>query len=464
MQEIQKITRALGDARDTDVQIAFLTKLMKKREAGLQNKNPEIGSPLWLKSDVEMILVLQLQKKRLKLQTAVVSDLEKLETSGIIDDMRTFFHIPIKGIKRTRKKSPPYGIPPVAAARISRRLNSLVSYEQWVHNPAAVAEHHAMRIAAKKLRYTMEVYAPLYRFGLKKYLVRIKKIQAILGDLHDCDVWIDMVMIMLMKERSRFPVKDSAKNMQTSRVKGYEHFLSERQKERKRLYRMYVRYWESLGRSGIWDDLRRALTEGRKRKFRFLTSPSDEAVRSSVSSLAKQYPKGTLHCRTVTALALTIFDDLADLHRMDAHDRFLLECACTLHDIGWKYGHKGHAKRSAEMILSDEHLLLDVIDRGIIGLVSRAHRGTIRFESEGMFSLLSPQEREHAMMLASMIRIADSLDYLHKGSIESVHCTLRPADIIIEATAKQDVSAEMERACQNSALFSRVFNRNLVIR
>jgi exopolyphosphatase/pppGpp-phosphohydrolase len=166
----------------------------------------------------------------------------------------------------------------------------------------------------------------------------------------------------------------------------------------------------------------------------------------------------------VTALALTIFDDLADLHRMDAHDRFLLECACTLHDIGWKYGHKGHAKRSAEMILSDEHLLLDVIDRGIIGLVSRAHRGTIRFESEGMFSLLSPQEREHAMMLASMIRIADSLDYLHKGSIESVHCTLRPADIIIEATAKQDVSAEMERARQNSALFSRVFNRNLVIR
>lgn len=464
MQEIQKITRALGDARDTDVQIAFITRLIKKREAGLQNKNPEIGSPLWLKSDVEMILILQLQKKRSKLQTAVVSDLEKLETSGIIDEMRTFFHSQTKGVKRTRNKSPPYGIPPMAAARISRRLNSLLSYEQWVHNPAAVAEHHAMRIAAKKLRYTVEVYAPLYRFGLKKYLFRIKKIQAILGDLHDCDVWIDIVMVMLMKERSRFPVKDSAKNKQTSRVAGYEHFLSERQKERKRLYRIYVRYWESLGRSGIWDDLRRALTEGRKRKFRFLTSPSEEAVRVSVSSLANHFPKGTMHYRSVTALALTIFDDLADLHHMDAHNRFLLECACTLHDIGWKYGHKGHAKRSAEMILSDEHLLLDVIDRGIIGLVSRAHRGKIRFESEGMFSLLSPQERDSVMMLASMIRIADGLDYLHQGSIESVHCTLRPDAIVIEISARQDASAEMERARLKSDLFSRVFNRNLVIR
>jgi CHAD domain-containing protein len=464
MQEIQMITRALGDARDTDVQIAFITKLIKQREAGLQNKNPEIGSPLWLKSDVEMILVLQLQKKRSNLQTAVVSDLEKLETTGIIDEMRTFFHTQIKEVKRSRNKSPLHGIPPMAADRISRRLNSLVSYEQWVHNPAAVAEHHAMRIAAKKLRYTMEVYAPLYRFGLKKYLVRIKRIQAILGDLHDCDVWIDIVMVMLMKERSRFPVKDSAKNKQTSRVAGYEHFLSERQKERKRLYRIYVRYWESLGRSGIWDDLRQALTEGRKRKFSFLRSSFEEAVRVSVSSLANQFPKGTMHCRSVTALALTIFDDLADLHRMDAHDRFLLECACTLHDIGWKYGHKGHAKKSAEMILSDEHLLFDILDRGIIAMVSRAHRGKVRFESNGIFSLLRSDERVNVMALASIIRIADGLDYLHKGSIESVHCTPGPDMILIEVSSNQNASAEMERARLKSELFSQVFNRNMVIR
>ncbi len=83
-----------------------------------------------------------------------------------------------------------------------RRLAALMQYERWVYNPDAVAEHHAMRIAAKKLRYTMEVYAPLYRRNLKKPLVRVKKIQEILGDLHDCDVWIDTVMAMLLTERS----------------------------------------------------------------------------------------------------------------------------------------------------------------------------------------------------------------------------------------------------------------------
>jgi hypothetical protein len=288
--------------------------------------------------------------------------------------------------------------------------------------------------------------------------------QAILGDLHDCDVWIDMTKVMLEKERSTFPTKDSVRNTHIRKMNGFEHFLSERQKERKRLYRTFVRYWESLGRPGIWDDLRRALVEGRKQKFRFSPLPSEEAIRSSLSFLTNLVPEGTTHSHSVMAISLSLFDDLKDLHRMEEHDRFLLECACILHEIGRKYGHKGHSKKSAEMILSDEHLLFDILDRGIIAMVSRAHRGKVRFESNGIFSLLRSDERVNVMALASIIRIADGLDYLHKGSIESVHCTPGPDRILIEVSSSQDASAEMERARLKSELFSQVFNRNLVIR
>ena len=41
MEEIRKVTRALGEARDTDVQIAFLTKLIKKRDARKHADEPE---------------------------------------------------------------------------------------------------------------------------------------------------------------------------------------------------------------------------------------------------------------------------------------------------------------------------------------------------------------------------------------------------------------------------------------
>ncbi len=115
------------------------------------------------------------------------------------------------------------------------------------------------------------------------------------------------------------------------------------------------------------------------------------------------------------------------------------------------------------MIVSDENLLLDVIDRGIIALVSRAHRGKVHPESNGMFSLLSSKERNSVMMLASLIRIADGLDYSHNGAIGSVHCTMHADEVILEISAIRDASAEIKRAQQKGDLFTRVFKRKLVI-
>jgi CHAD domain-containing protein len=465
MQELQKITRALGDARDTDVQIAFLLRL-EKRKAQQQNKTDarSSASPAFSTSDLTDILLTQLQKKRIKLQNVVITALANLEKSGITTDMRTECTNLIKRSTGVRPKPAVYGIPPVAAVRISKRLDALMQYERWVYIQDAVAEHHAMRITAKKLRYTLEAYSPLYRRNLKKFLIRVKKIQGILGDLHDCDVWIDMVMAMLLEERSSRRTDCASPESKGNRVTGYRVFLSEREKERKQIYRRFVRYWESLGRAGIWTELRQTLTEGRKKRYRLHQFSSPETIRSALPMLSGQFPEGIPHSHTVTALALRIFDDLASLHRMQAHERFLLECACSLHDIGWKYGQKGHAKRSADMILSDDTIPVDILDRGMIGLISRAHRGKVNFESDGIFSLLSPEQQKNVAKLACLIRIADGLDDLHLGSVTSVHCKEGPGEVVIEITAIRDASAEIEKALQKGILFTQVFERALVIR
>jgi CHAD domain-containing protein len=430
----------------------------------MHSDDPGIALSIRSTGNVETVLLSGLQKKRSKLQTVVVSSLKKLENSGVIDDMRIFFNGQTMRAKSTRKKPSPYGIAPVAASRIARRLTILISYEGWAHNPDAIAEHHAIRIAAKKLRYTMEVYAPLYRLGLKKPLSRVKKIQEILGDLHDCDVWIDSVMVILLKERLTSQGTTAPKNMRVSKVTSYKLFLAEREKERKILYRRFIRFWDSLGRSRIWDELRKNLNAERKRIYRFSVVYKENDVRAAVSNLASQYVEGLVHSRKVTDLALILFDDLEPLHRMGARERFFLECAGLLHDIGLKFGQKGHSGLSADMILSDENLPLDFIDRGIIGLVAKAHRGKIRFESVGFFSLLSSDDRNTVLMLAALLRIADGLDYLHLGSTESVHCTINPQEIILEISALRDISAEKEQTILKSDLFTQVFERTLVIR
>jgi exopolyphosphatase/guanosine-5'-triphosphate,3'-diphosphate pyrophosphatase len=115
------------------------------------------------------------------------------------------------------------------------------------------------------------------------------------------------------------------------------------------------------------------------------------------------------------------------------------------------------------MILSDENLLLDVIDRGIIAMISEAHRGKVHVDSDGMYSLLKPEERDTVMMLSALIRIADGLDYSHSGSIDAAHCTMYPDEVMIEISAIRDALAEIDRARQKGDLFTQVFNRRLVI-
>ena len=105
--------------------------------------------------------MVSLQKRRSTLQTRVLTALDALEKSGVIDEIRTTIVTRNIPFRRAPAGSMMYGIPTVAALRIESRLVTMLSFEPWVSHPDAVAEHHAMRIAAKKLRYTMEVYGPV---------------------------------------------------------------------------------------------------------------------------------------------------------------------------------------------------------------------------------------------------------------------------------------------------------------
>jgi hypothetical protein len=73
------------------------------------------------------------------------------------------------------------------------RIAELYSYEPAVVEPAWSLELHDMRIAAKRLRYTLELFAPQFGETGKRQTDRIKQVQEALGNLHDRDVEIEMV-------------------------------------------------------------------------------------------------------------------------------------------------------------------------------------------------------------------------------------------------------------------------------
>jgi CHAD domain-containing protein len=48
------------------------------------------------------------------------------------------------------------------------------------------AELHAVRLATKRLRYTLELFRPCYGQGLEIRLAELQRLQQVLGEINDC--------------------------------------------------------------------------------------------------------------------------------------------------------------------------------------------------------------------------------------------------------------------------------------
>jgi hypothetical protein len=70
------------------------------------------------------------------------------------------------------------------------RLDELCGFMPRAADPAEVVALHDMRIAAKRLRYILEVTGPCFGPYAEKATKLVKDLQDLLGEIHDCDVQV----------------------------------------------------------------------------------------------------------------------------------------------------------------------------------------------------------------------------------------------------------------------------------
>lgn len=82
------------------------------------------------------------------------------------------------------------------------RLEEVYSWDRYVDNPYYVRELHNLRIAAKRLRYTLEVFEDVLPPACKSIVKELEQMQEELGALHDSDVMIALLRLCLGSQDS----------------------------------------------------------------------------------------------------------------------------------------------------------------------------------------------------------------------------------------------------------------------
>ena len=168
---LKKIMIPSGEVRNCDV---ALTLLSKSRRADADN------------------LVTKLRSRRTEFEHVLVSELRRWVERKTSLKWRVALNTEPSTKAATAFGSAPIG--KTAEQTLRRMARDYFARGNEASKASAPPEGlHRFRIATKKFRYTLDLFAPLYGPPLGDRLASIKHIQTLLGDTHDCVIVRELV-------------------------------------------------------------------------------------------------------------------------------------------------------------------------------------------------------------------------------------------------------------------------------
>jgi hypothetical protein len=159
---------------------------------------------------------------------------------------------------------------------VATRLDELCSFIPRALDPARVKALHDMRIAAKRLRYILEVAAePCFGPYATTAIKRTKDLQDLLGELHDCDVQLPRVRALQEELRAADALEARARagdapDLDPTLASGTPHAEAWRGLEtlgiyvearRGLLFERFLELWRDIEREGFRARLEYAISE-----------------------------------------------------------------------------------------------------------------------------------------------------------------------------------------------------------
>ena len=237
---IRKITRLLSAARDQDVQIEYLTQF--------GSDHPPVEA-----AGIRRLL-LRLHQQRVLSQLKVIKGLDTLAKSGVLLDIKKRTEPLLAFQEYIDLRNP--NLCQLAETATLARLEDCLVYDEAIRDPENITELHTLRIHAKHLRYTMEIFTPLYPDQMPETIKIVRQMQDWLGSIHDFDIWTTKLEVFMAKERQRTVEYFGYARPYQRLVPGLRLFSDHCQAERNRLYAEFIPAWESWKTEGVWEALR----------------------------------------------------------------------------------------------------------------------------------------------------------------------------------------------------------------
>jgi hypothetical protein len=184
------------------------------------------------------------------------------------------------------------------AERIVRtRLDELYSFTPKALNPKRVKALHDMRIAAKRLRYVLEITSFCFGSYAPTATKRAKELQDLLGEIHDCDEMLPRVrqvqrelrdgdvdgLLELGTDAEELDPALGARVRHADAYGGLEVLAVWLEARRTLLFERFLERWKTLQRQAFRERLERALDD-RVVQIESLPPSADGQVQSRVTA------------------------------------------------------------------------------------------------------------------------------------------------------------------------------------
>ena len=239
--ELKRLQDRLGDVRDHDVAIAAFSK----RRSKVKNKKLSrgIGKLIARRSRLRDKAHLKLKKKAIS--KSKLNSLEQSISSAVRETPK------LNHFNGARNET-------IAGEAVDLRLKEFRRLGQCIYRPASNKKLHRLRISAKRLRYAAKLFEDHRNGKAKNFSKRIAKMQTLLGNVHDCDVWIESLSNMLA---GKVKGKELCKTERAAAVRLISDFTGERSKN----YRAALKLWNEWDKNGFFEQLKSSVSKGTSR-------------------------------------------------------------------------------------------------------------------------------------------------------------------------------------------------------